>query len=68
MNDSELDKILGDSTKKGAAVLVEKYKLNYIKLISSQAVIQQLKKDGAYQDDTQYYVPRIEAAKYFLSK
>ena len=68
MNNNELDKILGDPTKKGTAVLVDKYKLNYIKLISSPAVVQQLIKDGAYQDDTQYYVPRIGAARYFLTK
>jgi hypothetical protein len=68
MNDSELDKVLGDPTTKGTKTLVEKYKLNFIKLITSPAVIQKLKDGGAYQDDTQYYVPRIGAARYFLTK
>jgi hypothetical protein len=68
MNDSELDKVLGDPRTKGTKTLVEKYQLNFVKLISSPAVVQRLKEDGAYQDDTQYYVPRIGAARYFLTK
>ena len=45
---------------------VERYKLNFVKLITNNAVIARLNRDGAFNDDTQFYVPRIAAAKTFL--
>jgi hypothetical protein len=45
---------------------VKKFNLNFIRLINNEFVKAKLDKGKARLDDTQFYVPRLAAAKYFL--
>lgn len=47
--------------------LVEKYSLNFFKLVNDEKIREKLSLDKKNNlDDTEFYVPRIMAAKYFL--
>lgn len=62
-----INTILEEIKEFGTKRLVEENHLNFIKLISSPAVVEELKKYEAFGDDTELYVPRIAAARFFLT-
>lgn len=45
---------------------IKSLNLNFVDLLTSKAVVNQLKKDKAFGDDTEYYVSRIIAAGYLM--
>ena len=70
--DEDLNRILGNEAKPGTTELVIKHKLNFFTLIEDENVklyFDNLKKKRESNlDDTEFYIPRLVAAGYFLTK
>ena len=65
---SEIDRLLTDPTNQSLRNSIEMYQITPIKLLSSPAVTGMLKAQNAFDDDTEYYPPRLEAANEVLAR
>lgn len=61
-----VDDILSNKEVKGTFKLVEDYSLTFLELINSEKVKEELRRRKAFDDDTEFYVPRIGAGMRFL--
>lgn len=62
-----VDAILLNKEKAGTFDLVKNYELDFLKLINSKKVRERLRREKAFNDDTEFYVPRIGAAVRLLA-
>lgn len=56
-----------DNPDYGSSYLVRVYKLNFVNLITSKRVVNELKDIDAFNNDTQFHVPRVGAATSLLN-
>lgn len=60
------DDVLSNKKITGTLKLVKDYNLTFLELINSEKVRERLRKKKAFNDDTEFYVPRIGAGMRFL--
>lgn len=61
-----VDSVLSNKEKAGTFDLVKNYELTFLKLVNSKKVRERLDREKAFNDDTEFYVPRIGAAMHFF--
>lgn len=61
-----VDGVLSNKETTGTFKLVKDYNLTFLELINSEKVKERLRKKKAFNDDTEFYVPRIGAGMRFL--
>lgn len=61
-----VDAVLSNKERPGTFKLVKDYNLGFLELIDSKKVRERLRREKAFGDDTEFYVPRIGAAMRLL--
>lgn len=61
-----VDAVLSNKESPGTFKLVKDYNLGFLELINSKKVRERLRREKAFNDDTEFYVPRVGAAMRFL--